>query len=269
MAYLYARNNKTHRKIKIDIEDKHKYYNHLQSPALNVYKENSNDSMGPGYHPIPNNFVSINLSDKVAIEQGSAEDERIGNKVFMKYFNITYGIHLYGASLITNFPHGTITNLNFKFRVMVVKFDQAMSTTDLSNWFNDTYTYFNLINVSGGNQVPLVSNQWDRLRESTKWTGSFKIMYDKKIALTNTKSTRLKSVNIPICQNVNFSYNNSDGRSYMTDENLQNIYFFIITPSCVRYDMDAISQDGIDRSSTGTSTIGYANFCMKYEYYDI
>lgn len=256
MAYIYAK-SKGHRTFKVAVEDKHRYYN-FNEKNIATYKEDQTN--GAGFHPIANNFTYYGISDYMKLSPGTDEDQRVGNKVYMKFNDITYGIYMNGDILTTNFPHGTINDLYFRCRVMLVKFDRVMTSTDLANWFEQTFTYFRLIN-----NYPLQSVHWDKKRESTPWTGLFNIIYDKKITMGKSKSIKMKTIHWIINQNVNFdnTYNT------ITDESINNTYLIFIGPSCLKYDMDGISRDRLNTAATASVNPLTVNVCMKYEYYDV
>lgn len=263
MAYINAR-SKYGYPFSVSVEDKHRYYNGNEK-TIPVYKENDQSNEGPGFCPFSSNFSYYNIGSEMKIAQGSADDERIGNKVYLKFVDITYGIFMQGDVLTTTFPHGTINDLFMRCRVMLVKFNKPMTSTDFAKWFQETYTYFRTVGVAGGGNKPLQSCHWNRLRESTEWTGNFKIIYDKKITLTRSKCMKFKDIHWTI--NRNTTYENTYNTA--TDDYLQNVYLLFIGPSCLRYDLDAISRDRVNAWTANYTNPLKVNMCMKYEYYDI
>lgn len=263
MAYLYAK-SKYGKRFAVSVEDKHRYYNGDEK-SIPVYKENDQSAEGPGFCPFSSNFTIYNIGSNMKIPQGNDENQRVGNKVYLKFADITYGIYMQGDVLTNTFPHGTINDLFMRCRVMLVKFDDVMTSGDLANWFQDTYTYFRTVGVAGGGNKPLQSVHWDKMRESTKWTGTFKIIYDKKITLTRSKCMKLKTIHWVINRNTTYENTYND----ITDEDLKNVYLLFIGPSCIRYDLDAISRDRVNAWNTNYTNPLKVNMCMKYEYYDI
>lgn len=275
-AYIRAK-GKSGKNFKISVEDKHKYYN-FDEQNLVVFKTDATnvdaESTGGGYaigvssnNANLRNFAQFALSSNVVISQGTGEDQRVGNKVFMKFLNFTYSIHFNGANFITNFPQGSINDAYYRFRVMVVKFDNALVITPsfFKDWFRDTFTYYRAVNVSGGARVPYQSVQTKRMRESTLHTGKFKILYDKSFKMGKKKVVKMSSVAIKTNTNLNFNtLNNSP-----TDESFKNIYAFVIGPGNNFLDMDCISQDKTLNFSTEYVNAFTVNAVLKYEWYDM
>ena len=120
MAKILAR-SKTGKKFDISVEDKHKYVNFaLQN--ININKPNATKVDDNGICIGQNTLTRFALSDSVTITQGTAEDQRIGNKIFMKFMHWTFTINFDGASMLLNLPHGKLFDFYARFRVMVVKF---------------------------------------------------------------------------------------------------------------------------------------------------
>ena len=262
MATIWAK-SKYGRKFKIDVEDKHKYAN-MNEGQISIVKPQTTTNDNTGYNVGSQNVWVTGLDDKVIITQGPGEDQRIGNKVYMKFLHFTYAISLDGTTLSTYLSHGQLVDTFFRFRVMVVKFDSTKNLTGIIDWFHKTFIYFRQI-TAGGEQVPVQSVHQTKLRESTEYTGKFKILYDKKLKMGKKKTVKIANISIPIKANLTFNENDRT-----TDDAFQNIYAIIIGPSCNILDMDAISYDKtINFGNVVGYTLAHINSVLKYEYYDI
>lgn len=266
MAYIYAR-TKSGKGFKLGVEDKHIYHNY-QDYYIYVNKNPGNDaqvtldSLNP-YCINPLKFVSFDITHNFVLPQGTDENERIGNKVFLKFIDLTYYISLRGEAYINNFSHGQAIDSYYRFRVMVVQFDDYMTETNIADWFRTTYTYFRTKAVYQNN-LPLQSVHTAKLRESTPYTGTFKILYDKKTCLKKNKTVKMSTIRLPIKMNVNFENTNNKP----TDESMKNIHLLVIGPCYNELDMDAVSND---QTKALTSDVPLFNTaCVsKFEYYDL
>lgn len=266
MAYVWAK-TKTGKPFKMGIEDKHKYYN-FQDYYIYVNNnpgDDANVSMD-SHNPYCINLhklVSFDITHQFVVPQGTGESERVGNKVFLKFIDLTYYITLRGEPYINNFSHSQAIDSYYRFRVMVVQFDDYMTETNIADWFRETYTYMRTkaIHLT---TAPLQSVHTAKLRESTPITGTFKILYDKKTCLKKNKTVKMSTIRIPIKQNVNFENTNNKP----TDESMKNIHLIVIGPCYNELDMDAISNDQL---KTATNDIALFNTaCVaKFEYYDL
>lgn len=180
----------------------------------------------------------------------------------MKFIHWTIDLWLDGNSLITNFPHGTLTDLYGRFRIMVVKFQKTMSEQDIADWFKATYIYFN---TAANNLSIFQSIHQTKLRESTAYTGKFKIMYDKKIKMGRKKNVKMCNIPIKINQNLNFENTNN----HSTDDNFKHIYGIVIGPCNNVLDLDAVSAESARNFSTAYHEYAYCGGVVKYEYYDM
>lgn len=262
MATIVAR-SKYGKKFKVSVEDKHKYFN-FDSQTIYLNKTDVDKDSNNGFNIGTNCLVAYNLSTNVVIQQGTAEDQRVGNKVYMKFLHFTYSLGLSGASLTTNLPHGDLADLFLRFRVMVVKFENEMSSQQLVEWFRTTYIYFKTMTV-GALTWPCQSVHQTKLRESTPYTGRFKILYDKKLKMGKKKTVKVSNISIPIKQNLNFenTYNK------VTDDTFKNIYAIFIGPCFNDIDTDSITSDKTYSFSSERVFLAGIHAVMKYEYYDI
>lgn len=263
MATIQAR-SKYGKRFTISVEDKHQYIN-FDSQTIRLNKMRTDTIDDNGYCIGQNVIARFELSDNITITQGPGEEQRIGNKVFMKFLHWTYSICLNGESIIQNLSHGELIDLFMRFRVMVVKFDTAMTKQDLVDWFKGTYIYFRQFTVSGGGTTYEQSVHQTKLRESTPWTGKFKILYDKKIKMGKKKNVKISNISVAIKQNLNFD--NTSNRC--TDGSFKYIYGLVIGPCFNNLDTDAVSADKTYNFSTNYVPLAYVNGVLKYEYYDM
>lgn len=261
MASIVAK-SKFGKNFKISVEDKHKYINFPNQP-IRVNKLDTTKTDDNGLCIGVSNLALFELTDNITIVQGTNEDERVGNKVFMKFLHWTIDLWLDGESLITNLPHGTLTDLYARFRIMVVKFQDQMSEQNIVDWFKTTYIYFK---KAGTNDTSIFQSvHQTKLRESTPYTGKFKIMYDKKIKMGRKKTVKMCNIPIKINQNLNFE----NTTNHATDDNFKYIYGLVIGPCCNQLDLDSISSESTMRFSTAYHEFAWAGGVIKYEYYDM
>lgn len=261
MATIQAK-SKFGKNFKISVEDKHKYIN-FNSQPIRINKLDGTKVDDNGLCIGVSNLTLFELTDNIQIAQGTAEDQRIGNKVFMKFLHWTLDMYLNGPNLITTFPHGTIVDFYARFRVMVVKFQQQMSEQDIVDWFKATYIYFKTAGTN--NHTIIQSVHQTKMRESTAYTGKFKILYDKKFKMGRKKSVKITNIPIKINQNLNFD----NTTNHPTDDNFKYIYGIVIGPCNNALDLDSISTDGANRMGTAYVDFAEVGGVLKYEYYDM
>lgn len=266
---LYAKKGSSVMPIKI--EEKHTYTHAVTNVAegtFSIYKPNSATTADfvTGYGVGSFNINVLHNSNNLTIAQGTAEDNRVGNKVNVKSIAITLYIRFNSERLIAAYSHGQMIDTYFNFRVMSVRFDTSMSTTDLARWFRATFIYYRTVSISTGDQYPFQSNWMDKLRESTPYTGSFEILYDKKFKIKKSKSVKQMNINVPLAGNVNFD---NTSNKPTNNQKFSNVYTFLIGPSNVYLDMDAVSTDKSLNMTTDSTTLFYFNANIKTIYYDI
>lgn len=268
MAKITAK-SKYGKRFNISVEDKHGYYNFPEQTIAIT----SDDQQGyPGDINNNGNCIgadNISLYDitrQITISQGSNESQRIGNKVYMKFLHFTYAINLIGNTIITHLNYGTNADMFMRFRVMVVKFDDSMTITrnEVVNWFRATYIYFKMKTLTNGSMVPIQSIHQTKLRESTEYTGKFKILYDKKLKFGKKKTVKIANISIPIKQNLTFENTNNQ----CTDGSFKNIFAIIIGPGCNQLDLDAVGADKVYYWHTSRN-IANTKAVLKWEYYDM
>lgn len=264
MAYIWAK-TKSGNSFKMGVEDKHCYKN-LNDGVIAVNRFNQPAASYVNNNPYcitTYNLVHYGISENFILTQGTDENQRVGNKVFLKFIHFTYSISMDGANYIANLSHGQAIDSYYRLRIMVVQFDEPInSNQDLVDWFKSTYTYLRTVAIANGGTVPIQSVHTAKLRESTAFTGSFRILYDKKTYLKKDKTVKMSTISIPIKQNVNFENTNN----LPTD--LKNIYFVAIGPCSNELDMDCVSSDQ-SISFAGNLNLFNVHGVIKYEYYDL
>lgn len=266
---IYAKKgNKT---MSIKIEEKHVYTHTFTSNselAINVYKPNASTTADyvTGYGVNSNNIKVLHNSNNLTLQQGTAEDQRVGNKVNVKSISISLYIRFNTERLIAAFSHGQMIDTFFNFRVMTVRFNDPVSSADIARWYRESFIYYRTVSISGGDEYPYQSNWMDKLRESTEWTGSFEILYDKKFKIKKSKSVKQMNILVPLNGYVNFD---NVSNKPTAGQKFNNVYTFLITPSNIFLDMDAVSSDKSQNMATDYTLLFYANANVKTIYYDM
>lgn len=202
-------------------------------------------------------------------EQGAKADEYVGDKIFIK--NITYTINmklnstfvrdyrLFNNGAVSTFTYqteqssklGSMTQpnsspskpLNLCYRLMLVKFDEPLTTVTngteygdidteliqeehdgiantntqavrnaLGRWFNQSRIFMRASdNYVNNNQSDTNLNECsqpvytDQLRESCIWTNKYKVLFDEKLKLSNANPSLFFSKSFSINKNVNLT----------------------------------------------------------------
>lgn len=266
---IYAKKGK--KTMPIKLESKH-FYNNLPFSYLYLYKANTSiptitspDDV-KGYGPNKNTIQIIHNTNNIHVQRGTAEDQRVGNKINIKGVNMVLVIRFIKDVIPNHLSHSEAVLMKFNFRIMTVKFDQIMTNTDIARWYQQSYIYTRLINISGGDNYPQQSNWMDKLRDSTPWTGSFSILKDKKFVLDKNHTVTMINYNLGFNKDVNFdnTSNNPTDNQYIS-----NIYTFIIGPSNNYYDMDAVSQQKVEDLAVDSIPVWALEGNIKTIYYDM
>lgn len=266
---IYAK--KGSKSMPITIESKH-YYDNLSYMTWSLYKSNLADTPSPtldnvvGYGPNRFTIGIIHNTNNFHVVQGTGEADRTGNKVNLKGINMVLTLHFLQNTIPTYLSHSESVLMNFNFRIMTVKFEDIMTDTDIARWYRETYIYTRNINITGGDKYPQQSNWMDKKRESTAWTGSFDIIKDYKFTLDKYHTTTQFNYDLGFNTDVNFD--NTSNRP-TDDQEISNIYTFMIGPSNNFLDMDAISMSKVESLSTSYIDAFVLEGNIKYIYYDI
>ena len=237
------------------------------------------------------------------IDKGDGSNERIGDKVFIKsvklMFNINFNyykymqyISQYAADVNTittevadQATQNTVrTYLNtrnnmdsfFKLRFMLVKFDELdqgyVSTLNdnIAKWFNSTFvpSLYAPPSTSSNIAIPFVSNQAKMLRESTPYTGKFKILKDMMITIGNKDPQKHIEIDLEPKMNITFNPDNSTSRAgFVSNSDWTNVIGFFILPSYYQEDMDLVSFNQINKEALTNFITMDEN--IKITYYDL
>ena len=86
MAFINVRNYRG-RGFRCPVEDKHKYTNGTFGDlVLKIGSMSAGDGVGCTFSY--SSFKKVNISESIPIAQGIADNQRIGNKVYMKYIDL-------------------------------------------------------------------------------------------------------------------------------------------------------------------------------------
>lgn len=319
MSY-YVKAYKGKSKLNIPVEEKHKYYttngNHYyydlntidDSTNLSLIMYQAGMSTGAGYQAYydsnlnRNCMVLWNGNTQLSVSKGTGEDQRIGNKIYMKSIQMLINIQLkqpalkffnsatFDASkfssvigtdyyLFQDILSGeAITPAKFKFRLMLVRFeDTNFQDNAINDWFNGSYVpqfYVgnNLIDAEGA-----VTNQSKMLRESTVYTGKFNILYDKSFTLNSKKGHKFIKFDWNIKENITLNENNAP-----TNDDFKGLRLLLFGPALMTNDINGVAFSKMAEfweKTAGLSNIsllrGYVSHAFtvltnkKYTYYDM
>lgn len=193
----------------------------------------------------------------------------------------------WGDTFIDNFQVGTAYNDSWRrdYRLMIVHFDDedVLSGNDLNmrtnvaNWFNTIYVplEYNSNNQSTNGTV-CMSNKADVKRESTIYTGKYKIIKDVSFSLTPKHNYEHITFSLDPHRELNFKPNpvaSTDpwsGSMIATNDWYLNTAMFLIKPSNYDTDMDALSCWGFKQlAATVYRDEADIQRNIKYTYYDI
>lgn len=267
MSYIVkAYNHGKH--INLQIEEKHQYY-HTRSDQETyslTLPEIGPVEAGSGYKLTQQQMRVLFTTNDIKFTEGTGNDEMVGQKVHIKSANYNGWLSFIPNFLITEFPHGTLTDLRMNFRLMVVKFDSDLphsTNQQIADWFNNNYIYYEPIKYSNSTNIM-------KLRESTKDTGKFKILKDESFVLSRKHT----------CQKLNFTIPGFFGTANtkqtgasseigtITNEDMRDIVCFVFGPVNYLIDVDSVSSDKWKNFDTNVS-FAQGNGNMKISYYDI
>lgn len=245
--------------LRIKVEEKHKYFNSPGYISWNAYDATAIDEYATQY-----NFSTIHTSNSFTLTRGPTSSNLIGDKVHLNKIDYTICLYVNSAALTDEIPHGDNFDFWEKCRLMVVHFDSVMDNTALANWFKTSYIYYYLVGDDAAK--PAQSVHQNRLRESSLYTGRFKILYDLSIELSKQQSVKQLSFSLTPNKDITFD---SNGNVVNTD--FKNTYFFLIGPINYKFDVDARTTEMTMRAQFNQNNIiniSY-NANIKYTYYDL
>lgn len=242
-------------KIMIDVKLMYDFFYNLNGnqPVNNVVKT----------YNLENYTFSYTGSEVGGVGSGSIDDQEVSNSI------ITYQDNRLGYSQWA------------KFRIMIVRFDDfdwpdSNPIGTLKNyfrdWFNKTYVPNFIVPITAGAEQQYASlfatsNQAKMLRESTEYTGKFKILYDEVFTLGDKDPMKHIEINLNPKKNLTFD---KDGN--ITNNDWNNVFGFILPPALYGTDIDPITYRELMKQETTEATDwNIADFTtnIKFTYYDI
>lgn len=321
MSY-YVKAYKGRNKLNIPVEEKHKYYSSISdheyydlnpvssetTSNLSLIMYQSGMSSGAGYQAYydsnlnRNCMVLWNGNTQMNISQGTAEDQRIGDKIYLKSLQMLINIQLKQPALkffnsetfdSTKFSSvigsnyytfqdilsgESITPAKFKFRLMLVRFeDTDFQDTSINDWFNTTFVPQYYIGQYINDSAAAVTNQSKMLRESTVYTGKFKILADRSFTLNSKKGHKFVKFDWNFKQNLTLNDNNVP-----TNDDFKGLRLLLFGPALMISDINGIAFSKMAEfweKSAGQSNAailrGYVSHAFtvqmnkKFTYYDM
>ena len=187
----------------------------------------------------------------------------------------------------TNEPFQAVKNTAWRrdYRLQVIHFDDPLpSTVSASNavknkvteWFNQTYVPQKYNTGAAASWADygyslLMSNKVQMLRESTSYTGKFKIIKDIQFSLNQNKTYQIIDFQLDPKKQVNMT--TEDGINYtITNDWWVNTVIVLWQPMNYDLDMDPLSAatlKALTSSSYSSYTIGEITKSVKLTYYDV
>lgn len=251
--YINARRGP--RIISIPVEEKHLYFNSLFTLEWKPYSQNMQDFL------TQYDVVILHDSNNLSLTQGTGDSNIIGSKIQIKRIDYTIYFRLEHEIITDHIPHDGTNSFFENCRVMVVHFDSPKTAGSLADWFKDTYIYYAM-----ANSQPIQSCHQNRLRESTPYTGKFKILYDIPFKMTLNESVKQMSFHLEPRKNLTFD------SGTLTNDDFKNTYCFLMGPANYSIDCDARTFELVNRSvfnnlSNMSNIAGGIN--VKYTFYDL
>lgn len=319
MSY-YVKAYKGKSKLNIPVEEKHKYItttgNH-EYYDLNTIDDATNLSLimyqagmntGAGYQAYystnlnRNCMVLWNGNTQFTLTQGTKEDQRIGNKVYLKSLQMLINVQLKQPALkffnCENFDTskfssvvGTdyykfqdilsgeaITPAKFKFRLMLVRFeDTTFQDTSINDWFNSTFVPQYYVGNDAVDAFGAITNQSKMLRESTTYTGKFQILYSKSFTVNSKKGHKFVKFDWNFKENLTLNSNNVP-----TNDDFKGMRLLLFGPTLMTNDVNGAAFNKMaefwEKTANETNAAllrGYVSHAFsilsnkKYTYYDM
>lgn len=231
MPRLYVRARGKGSSVNMPIESKHKYINGQGTiPVFPFVGTGSSSVLRHGRSPT-NLYIFNNIYE---MAQGLLSTGQTSNlKLYLKSCLISMNISFVPSYLFTFYDKSIWGDPAFiKFRVLTVQFDEAKTETDILSWFRQSFVYdYTFVSEE------VLSCHEKTLRETTRWTNQFKILFDKCFTL-NSLSNPVVHVQTELKFNKNISYNTTSGTSSPTSDDLF-IYTLILGPGNYSTDINA------------------------------
>lgn len=243
--------------------------------------------------------------------QGSGPQQVIGDKIMIKSVNFHFEFTLNQNPFIyspdaditltggknqstqnpivineaaTNEPFQAIKNNAWRrdYRLQVIHFEQDVPTSSntnviksfLAQWFSNTYVPQRIYNGTDWDDwgyTSMMSNKVQMLRESTPYTGKFKIIKDLQFSLTDTKTYQIIDFQLDPKKQVNLVPDSNNDLNISNDWWL-NTLVVLWQPMNYDMDMDPLSSyalKNIQASTYQTYDIGKITKSIKLTYYDV
>lgn len=241
--------------LNIPIEEKHKYFNAFFTLQWKAYTQNSQDFL------TQYDVILLHDSNNLSLVAGTGDDNIIGSKIQVKRIDYTFFFRLEHEIITDHIPHDGTNSFFENCRVMVVHFDNAMTAGSIADWFKKSYIYYGLSNID-----PVQSCHQNRLRESSDYTGKFKILYDIPFKMTLNESVKQMSFHLEPRKNLTFE------SGTLTNEDFKNTYAFLLGPANYSIDTDARTFELVHRAvfnniQNMNNISGGVN--VKYTFYDL
>lgn len=242
----------------------------------------------------------FNGANDLTVAKGTNPEQRIGDKVYLKHMTMLINIDMTESakrffnnqkfnysnlSNITNLDNFTdnlseesITPAKFKFRLLLVYFDNdSIDLAGIRDWFNTSFVPQYYISTTTTTKNSAVSNQSKILRESTSYTGKFKILSDKSFTLNSKKGHKFIKFDWDFKTNLTMDTNNLP-----TDAKFKNTRLILLAPTLLKNDMDGNSFSKFSHYMAKTASESTAALLrsfvidafqvstnIKFKYYDI
>lgn len=241
--------------LNIPIEEKHKYFNGWFTLQWKGYSQGTQDYL------TQYDVVLLHDSNNLTLTQGVTDGNIIGNKIQVKRIDYTFYFRLEHEIITDHIPHDGTNSFFENLRVMVVHFDNTMTAGSIADWFKKSYIYYGL----AGNE-PVQSCHQNRLRESSYYTGKFKILYDLPFKITENESVKQLSFHLEPRKNLTFD------NGTLTNEDFKNTYCFLLGPANYSVDVDSRTFELVNRS-VFDNLVDMDNVSVgmniKYTFYDL
>lgn len=260
----YRRGNR----ISIPVEEKHLYKNGFTATNIKTYtttppQQNYLDT---------EDVVQISQLNDIVFRQGVEVSQLVGNKIFLKDIAITLNVRA-SASLMSVIHSGSPAIDYFSnCRVMVVQFDDDLdiNDTEFCDWFRTTYIYYGSETI-GGQVVPIQSVHQNRMRESTPWTGRFKILKDIPFKVTKEKSSLAMSFTLDFKKDLTLMPSSAGSVNFVpVNDDFKHIYLYFLGPGNYSIDNDAMTAKNLAQYDGGVQVSMFEiAYNIKYTFYDI
>ena len=305
--YLSASNNRG--VLKLPVESKHKYYGNNPSAvdgSITWRAPTNYTSVWPeeGEIALASNISILWNYHEFETTRGTGESEFIGDKITLKtiqFYNkfvidmartplyappnatLTSSKSYYENYEFTENADGVINNNQWfrTYRFMLVHFkdnsrfgwDNNNLLTNIAKWFNSIYVpqvYDETNGAADNGFSKLLSNQTKLLRESSPYTGEFKIIKDWIIKIDRTTTSFNLNFKLDPNKDLTMKDPGQTANNWApTDEWYKNTYLICIGPTS-RFDMDPTTWEVIKNNyaTINMNELGFYGL-RKYTWYDM